>query len=186
MSRTIAVDCHGKEHVIDNRPLTMVYGDHDHMDVGPMEYFIETDDGKRHKVLRLTADDTRYHGIRVKKLHDLTPMWYAYILDKDYEDLRKKLGKGAPELRRAVQDVVTRGEISDAILEYTTRLNNPEYRGKFQDVHNHVLGFVDMALKFKDQGILVAWVKPETYLHPDRQSEMGDFLLYIAKELASK
>ena len=47
----------------------------------------------------------------------------------------------------------------------------------------HLVGRIDMTLKFLDMGIRqIAWKYPEAGLHPKWQAELGDVLIGLSKE----
>ena len=47
--------------------------------------------------------------------------------------------------------------------------------------YKHVLGLVDLSLKFKDMGVPFGWKYPESYLHPACQVHLADFAIHLAK-----
>jgi predicted ATPase len=43
----------------------------------------------------------------------------------------------------------------------------------------HLMGLIDLSLKFGDMGVQTVWVYPETFLHPGWQVALGDLLIYF-------
>tara|TARA_Y100000034_G_scaffold130495_1_gene189096 strand:+ start:3218 stop:3643 length:426 start_codon:yes stop_codon:yes gene_type:complete len=45
----------------------------------------------------------------------------------------------------------------------------------------HIAGLMDMTLKFMDKGVPIAWVHPESHIHPKHQCQLGDVAVCLAK-----
>ena len=45
----------------------------------------------------------------------------------------------------------------------------------------HLAGLIDMSLKLVDQKVPLAFIHPETHLHPALQAQLGDFFIYLTK-----
>jgi len=43
----------------------------------------------------------------------------------------------------------------------------------------HLMGLIDMSLKFADMKVPVVWVFPESFLHPGWQVGLGDLLIHL-------
>lgn len=45
----------------------------------------------------------------------------------------------------------------------------------------HLMGLIDLSLKFRDMGVPFMWKYPETYLHPALQASLADFAVKLIK-----
>ncbi len=45
----------------------------------------------------------------------------------------------------------------------------------------HISGLLDMTLKFRDQGVPIVWVHPESHIHPKHEAQLADVIICLAK-----
>lgn len=45
----------------------------------------------------------------------------------------------------------------------------------------HLMGLIDMSLKFSDMGVPVVWKHPESCMHPGWQVALGDLVMWLSR-----
>lgn len=50
----------------------------------------------------------------------------------------------------------------------------------------HLMGLIDMTLKFSDMGVSVVWKYPESCMHPGWQVALGDLALYFSRKYGDR
>lgn len=59
---------------------------------------------------------------------------------------------------------------------------NKEQLEQPSPMRSHVIGLIDLTLKFQSLGAGVMWKHPETYLHPKAQLSLADVLIALTQE----
>lgn len=120
------------------------------------------------KRVPLMDRDTIYHVTRVKKLHPIALEYFHIIF---------------PHILEGYTQDDTEGETwfhhpTEASVRFTEWIR---FEGGGVQ---HALGLMDMTLKLSDMGVGVAWIHPESHLHPSASVNLGDVLIRLMKEYA--
>lgn len=100
--------------------------------------------------IRIDTDATIFHAKAVTKLH------------KDFVDVWKRFMLNTSNKEEVKYDIT-----ADNIRTFGM--------GSI-----HLMGLIDLSLKFRDLGIPFVWVHPESLLHPAWQVALADFAIYLS------
>ena len=98
----------------------------------------------------LDAEITTYHAQRVKKLHTEFEKVWRFFMENTSKPTPVDYEVTADRIRQMGAGAI------------------------------HLMGLIDMSLKFRDLKIPMVWVHPETFLHPSWAVALGDLAIFFA------
>jgi len=102
--------------------------------------------------IRIDTDATIFHAKAVTKLH------------KDFTDVWKRFMLNTSKKEEVKYDITA---------------DNIRTLGMGSI---HLMGLIDLSLKFRDLGIPFVWVYPESFLHPGWQVALTDLAIFISRK----